>query len=145
MTFDSFLKLVHDAGVDTSPYLSFSVERLFVYPAAGRSKKPVKAPPFIIQYWETGGVSGGSCWDSSDPQSYSTGKSAPITFTDLVKILTATCPNLTFLQYETVKSVIKEGEEVEREWYGNHTDYSYQLIILRDLYDKLVEIGAITS
>lgn len=147
MTFSSFLSLIKDAGIDTQPYLPFSLERIFTYPAKGRSKKPVDAPPFIAQYWDAGGMSGGSCYDegTKDNHYHRTGEPAPIGFIDLVKVLTAVCPNLTFLQYEMVKGIIKSDVETEYEYYSNSSSYGYQVVILQDLYDKLVEIGAISS
>lgn len=146
MNYDTFLAKVKKTGVSTSPYLPFSLERIFTYPARDRSKKPVDAPPFIAQYWDAGGTSGGSCWDDGTKNNHyqRTGEPAPTTFPDLVKVLTAVCPNLTFLQYELVKTVIKTGVETEYEYYGNSSDYGYNVVILRDLYDKLVEIGALS-
>ena len=145
MTYDTFLSLVASTGVDTSPYMGFSLERLFKYPAEGRSKKPVDAPAFVGQYWDAGGVSGGSCWNDGENDSHyhRIGDPGPTTFPDLVKVLTAVCPQLTFLQYEAIKGIIKTGVETEYEYYGNSSSYGYQVVLLPDLYDKLVELGAL--
>lgn len=147
MDFPTFISLINGSGIDTKPYLPFSAERLFVYPAHNRSKQPVDAPPFIAQHWDAGGISGGSCYDEGDkdPHYARTGDPAPTTFPDLTKVLIAVCPTLTFLQYEMIKEVIKSGVETEYEYYGNSSQYGYQVVILRELYDKLVELGAIPS
>ena len=51
--------------------------------------------------YETGGYSGGSCWDDSDPQHYSA--DAPkdrLRLLDLV--LAKLCPNISYLQYKEI-------------------------------------------
>lgn len=149
MTFDAFLAAIKAAGIKQPSYLPFTAEKVFLYPPRHSRRSwsdPIDPPPFIAQYWDAGGVSGGSCWDSSDPQPYD-GDAPPTTFPELVKVLHATVPNLTFLQYQMLEAtgVIKTGEETQYEYYGNHTTYGYRIVVLRDLYDKLVEMGAISS
>lgn len=144
MTYESFLTLVKTAGVDTLPYIPFSLENEFVYENGRDNRKKNRTKDeihFIIQYWETGGASGGACWEGCVAEQYSTGDTAPRSFPELTKILTAVCPGITLLQYEEVKSIMREGNETEYEYYGNYTDYAYNLIKMKELYDKLTEMG----
>lgn len=146
ITYHDFLIKVTDLKVSIhEPYHPFRLEGVFVYSGNRYDKKVVNPVPYIIQYWAAGGVSGGSCWDSSDPKPYR-GEPAPRTFPDLDKILMAVAPNISFLQHRALEAaVLKEGEETEYEYYGNSTTYGYRLVTMPDLYAKLVEIGAIRS
>lgn len=97
---------------------------------------------YLYAKWTSGGISGGSCWDnSSEDRHYTTtGESEP-EFEDLDTILTVICPNLTFLQYKKLLTIVKRDGYSVKEYYGNSTEYSFKTIKLRDLFDKLVEMG----
>ncbi len=145
MTYEDFISRIKEAGISADPYHPFSLEKIFIYSGNRCQKKMANPIPYIIQYWDAGGVSGGSCWDSSDPQSY-VGETAPRLFPDFDKILMLIVPNISFLQYQTIQNeVLKEGEETEYAYYGNSTTYGYRLVILEDLYNKLVEMEIIQS
>lgn len=95
--------------------------------------------------WETGGTSGGSCWDDSDPRPYST-NALPEELTDLDIILEHFKPDLTFLQYRKLtNSLIKISSRHESEYYGNGTDYSSRFIIIDHLYKYLNDEGFLSG
>lgn len=98
----------------------------------------IEKPRLIVQ-WSPGGVSGGSCWDSSDPQPYT--NNDPIPELELLdKVLEEIYPQLSFLQYRALTSKLMkcDGYSVD-EYYGNSTDYQFKCVDVRELYDYLVE------
>ena len=98
----------------------------------------IEKPRLYVQ-WSTGGVSGGSCWDSSDPQPYTNNEPAP-ELGVLDKVLEHFHSQLSFLQYRdlTARLLKSDGYSVG-EYYGNSTDYQYKEVDLRELYNYLVE------
>lgn len=142
MTLSSFIAAARKAKVNVNPDLGLDLSKVFVYPAS-RSNKPVNAPDFIAQTWDAHGYSGGS-YTGSEAEAY-VGESAPTQFPDLIKLLNEVCPQITFIQYQMLEAsgVVQTGEETHSEYYGNSTTYGYRVVILRDLYAKLVELGAI--
>lgn len=93
--------------------------------------------------WITGGVTGGNCWN--DDGFCSLG-SQPEEDIDLEPLVSAICPGLTFLTYQKImKRVLNSSTYTVNEYYGNSSDYAVKTICLIDLYDALVEFGAITS
>lgn len=101
-------------------------------------KEATLAPALMVE-WSTGGTSGGSCWDDSNPQPYST-DNAPEELTDLDRILEKYWPEISFLQYRVLAAkLVKGGSYTEYEYYGNSTNRSFKLLWLRDLYTTLLE------
>lgn len=97
---------------------------------------------FLFVEWHTGGISGGSCWESSNPQPYSTDEPEP-EFTDLDNVLLSICPSIPYLQYKSFNNLIKEDYRTELEYYGNCEEYKNKKISLRVIYDKLKEFNLI--
>lgn len=93
---------------------------------------------YLVHSCETGGMSGGSCWDDSNPQPYSTGETLG-RFTAISKIVRVLAPNISFLEYEEILDLVETGTYGIGEYYGNGTDYAYQCIKLRDLWSALSE------
>jgi hypothetical protein len=91
---------------------------------------------FIFDCYESGGVSVGSCWESSNPKPY-TIDIKPSRFEPLNHILKELCPNITFLDYIELENLIESGEATDYEYYGNSTDYIYRFIKLQSVYDFL--------
>ena len=90
---------------------------------------------WLYVQWETGGVSGGSCWDSSNPRSYST-NNAPEELVALDHILNALKPEITYIQYKMLaNSVMKVDTHTENEYYGNCTNYAMKKVRVRDLFE----------
>jgi hypothetical protein len=69
---------------------------------------------------------------------------APTTFKELDSILELFCPQITFLQYRALSSVIESGEEINYQYYGNYDKYNYNIVLLEKLYNKLVEMKLIS-
>jgi hypothetical protein len=102
--------------------------------------KKVNEPRLYVE-WSTGGISGGSCWESSDPQPY-TSNSQPKELAILDAILEEICPNISFLQYKNLTStLVKCDTRSECEYYGNQTDYATKSVDVKDLYDYLSNKG----
>lgn len=100
---------------------------------------PVKIKePVIYCRYETGGYSGGSCWDDSDPQPYS--EEPP---KDRMKVLELVLkvlkPQISFLEYRMIEGLIQDNSETEYEYYGNSTDWKIEYIKLSDLYEALAK------
>lgn len=88
----------------------------------------------VYQRYETGGVSGGSCWDDSNPEAYSVSEVPEFKVLDLV--LRELSPNISYLDYKKIESEIKSNENYEYEYYGNCTDFIIKFIPL----DKVIEL-----
>jgi hypothetical protein len=106
------------------------------------NKKDIKDEKFVLRVeWSTGGVSGGSCWDSSDPHPY-TSNEPPAELTELDAILENFHPNVSFIQYKNLlNTLVEHGTRHENEYYGNSTDYRWKKIELEKLYDYMKEKG----
>ncbi len=91
--------------------------------------------PVIYMRWITGGVSGGSCWEDSNPLPYTNEKEPDfIALNETIKELNI---SLTFNQYEVIKNLIQYKIDSEAEYYGNSTDYETKYIILSTFLEKV--------
>ena len=99
---------------------------------------------YLYVQWCSGGISGGSCWDSgdSDPHYARSGDAEP-EFDDVDTVLTKICPTLSFLQYKQLMKIVTRDEYSENEYYGNCTNYTYKKVKLRDLLNELVRMELI--
>ena len=139
MTYIEFINKITKSGIEINPN-GGRTDDFFHFPEGNKYNSQMKPKfDFILQSWRTGGVDGGSCWDSSDPQEYTIGdEHRPKSFSDLDKILTKFSPKITFLQYKVIENdLVHSGSNIEYEYYGNRTDYSYQYVKLLDLFDYL--------
>jgi hypothetical protein len=102
--------------------------------------KPKYGPEQLRLVWSTGGVSGGSCSDSSNPTPYSNDEPEP-EFESFNDALTAVCPKLTFIDYgKLLKSgLIETDSYTDYEYYGNCTSYSVKWVELKKLFNYLVQ------
>lgn len=107
-------------------------------------KKDTPENPQLRVKWETGGVGGGSCWEDSNPQPY-TSNEQPEELTDLDNLLEEIAPNITFLQYRNLAKLIKNSSYTQNEYYGNCTNYAIKKIYIKELYDYLVEKGWLSA
>lgn len=92
-----------------------------------------------------GGVKGGSCWDdgSQDNHHYSSSNET-LKYDELDSILQDICPNITFLAYKRIESLMSDIDTwTEGEYYGNTSEYQYQTLSLKKLYDFLLEMKVI--
>lgn len=90
--------------------------------------------------YETGGADGGNCW-GGEPREYTTDEKPKKDFPPLKSFLKETVPEITFLEYDELKEIIKTDHVSEREYYGNHTDYYVEYIEPDKLYKKLNDMG----
>ena len=82
--------------------------------------------PVVYARFETGGYRGGNCWGS---------EAGPFKFVALDLVLGKLCPQLTYLQYRQVESLLKDNRDTTQEYYGNSTDYLVQYIPLSELQE----------
>ncbi len=98
---------------------------------------PVNVKEYVIySRWKSGGYSGGSCWDSSNPQPYEN-ETPKDYFKVLDLVLKELMPSVTYLQYKEISALVHTNEEIEREYYGNSTEYKIEYIVLKDLINLL--------
>lgn len=94
--------------------------------------------PVIYTRWETGGVSGGSCWGG---KYYSYQNEPPSDrFKVLDLVLEVLRPNVTYLQYKQIESMVQNNEDTSRDYYGNSSEYKCEYIILSELEEYLNSI-----
>ena len=92
--------------------------------------------PVVYMRWHTGGVSGGSCWDHSNPQPYSSNNKKP-KFEVLDLVLKELCPNIYFLQFRDVEKLIQSDSKTEYEYYGNCEEFDIEYVVLSELIELL--------
>jgi len=96
--------------------------------------------------WQTGGVSGGSCWDTGedDPHySYSSDHN-PQGFSSLDQLIIELVPDFPLSKYQSIIGLVQEDFDTEYEYYGNHTDYAIKRIDLSKLLDFLEKENLLT-
>ena len=136
MKYEEFLQALKAAGIDYDPYLSFNIDQLFRY-AWNNTKGAV---PVLVQYWKTGGRTGGNCW-GGEAKEYTTNEVPPVDFKDLDKALEILTPGITLLQYKRVcAEVVRSGTDRVYEYYGNREDYAYRFVELPQIYAALVKM-----
>jgi hypothetical protein len=89
------------------------------------------------EYWRTGGVGGGSCWDEGDSHHYALDGDEPIKDWCLDKFLEENYPDVTYLKYKKIQEHIGYAEWTEYEYYGNSTNYARYKLDLKKLYEIL--------
>lgn len=129
-----FIEIIKNKYKNNYPSVFF--DKKFVgHPYCGQYEK---CDPYLQIKWETGGVSGGSCWETSNPLPYTTNNVEP-DFEMLDDILLEYVPKLSFLQYKQLNKYIKTDSETEYEYYGNCTKYGIKRILLKDLYQFICD------
>jgi hypothetical protein len=91
--------------------------------------------PVLYMRFEIGGVSGGSCWDSSNPQSYTVSEKPE--FVVLDKTLKLLKPNISYLDYKKIDEYVIKDYNTDYEYYGNYTNYEIWYLKLSDLLIQL--------
>lgn len=126
MTYDDFLQLLSELKISV-------VDDIKTDPYRSRKNLDPKAPYLQVQ-WHTGGMSGGNCWDSSEPRPYTSDEQPP-ELGDLDKVLERLQPSITFLQYKKLCSqLLITGSYSHNEYYGNSSDYAYKAVSVPELY-----------
>lgn len=109
-----------------------------------KAEEPVPKDPHLYVEWSTGGVSGGSCWDTGNDNNTHgyTNNEPPPELESLDAVLEAVKPDLTFLQYKRFTArLFKTDTWTVYEYYGNSTDYMVKMVRVRDLFDSLKSEG----
>jgi hypothetical protein len=103
-----------------------------------------RADTSIEVEWVTGGVTGGGYWDGASTESRSAEPEPD--FQGLDKLLEVFAPTITFLQYKALlREVAVYSDRIDRDYYGNHTNYACRKVLLSRLYEWLVERGFVTG
>jgi len=92
--------------------------------------------PVVYMRWETGGMTGGSCWSEDEPHPYTRHEPKP-KFKVLDIILKKFKPNISYLEFREIEELIHTNHETQYEYYGNSEDYEIEYIILSELLEKL--------
>jgi hypothetical protein len=140
---DKFLKVLTAADVSFYKRKQEGYQERF-HMIAPKEKRALDLDQhYLYVEWCSGGIGGGSCWDDGkeDVHHYSISGEPESDFDDIDTILTELCPNLSFLQYKQLMKITKRESYSQNEYYGNSTDYTYKYVLLRDLLNKLVEMG----
>lgn len=93
---------------------------------------------FIIQRHFTGGAEGGNCW-GGEARRFSNSTS-PQPFMPLDAILKAVSPDISYLKYRDIESLIVESEECDHEYYGNYREYLIFKLDIKQLYNMMFPI-----
>lgn len=109
--------------------------------------KQEEVSPYISTgQWTTGGMRGGSCWDTGegpDPH-YSKDADPEPEFVQLDKLLELVWPTITHLQYKNlVRELVTLEEGCDNEYYGNYTNWSEKRVDLAALHRYLKERNVI--
>jgi hypothetical protein len=124
MTKSDFLKLCAAYQAEFGPYVPYGCN----VPEASFCRSE-----------ESGGVSGGSCWDDSDPQPYSVTIEDPGIGKAIDGFLEKYFPSIPFLTYRALMSRVVSSGYTDYEYYGNHTDYQIWSLTFEDVWEVLQE------
>lgn len=101
--------------------------------------------PCIYQQWCSGGLTGGSCWDTGDAVYRAIdGDTPPSTFEELDKIIAEYWADIPYMQYRKhFMDCFETTSNTSNDYYGNYTNYTVKYVTIRTLYDILKENGKI--
>ena len=142
MTFKDFKTEIEELAKDSKFYDQYDanayVDQESRYRRWGDDRTIVTEPRLLV-VWETGGVSGGSCWESSNPRSYTNDTKEP-ELEILDEIINKFIPSLSYIQFKKLYSeLINRSEFTDMEYYGNQTDYDVKYIRLVKLFNYMKE------
>lgn len=124
-TFEEFETIVNEVVGELPSYVSRWEGKDAFYIDGGK----------IIQRHLASGAEGGNCWGGE--AQYFTNHEKTEEFLPLDPILKLCSPEISYLKYREITSLIKEDSESELEYYGNHRDYNLYIIDIQELYDKI--------
>lgn len=88
---------------------------------------------------ETGGYSGGSCWND-EVSPYTTGESY-ISLHALDTALEIICPKISFIEYKQLDKMVTNSYETEYEYYGNRSEYVISYLEVGVVINFLIKKG----
>lgn len=89
----------------------------------------------VLKVIEIGGISGGSCWDNSNPQRYD--KNEIDYQINLFKQLELMNISVSHSQVIEIEEKIRKNTYTDYEYYGNNTDYEYHYMLIIELWNLL--------
>ena len=90
---------------------------------------------------ETGGTSGGNCWNDDEARPYVADEAEEEPMKVLDILLEEIAPKITYLQYKKIQKLIHSNEHTEWQYYGNSTDYKIEYILLPELENLLAQFA----
>ncbi len=135
------LKKINDAiPYDEGKVCEFEYADYSISKNSGFSDLEQLKPTDIILYKKQcdGGWRGGNCWGDK-PYKY---EGEEVAFHAFDLILNQIFPSITYLQYKKLLKEIKKYEiyDTNYEYYGNSTDWKYEVIVLEDLLEYIKNI-----
>ena len=91
--------------------------------------------PVVYMRWNSGGVSGGSCWDYSNPHHYE-GDEKP-EFKALDYLLEEILPNISYLTYKKISGIVNNVDYTDDGYYGNRDYYEIEYILVSELLELI--------
>lgn len=95
--------------------------------------------PVVYYKWSPGGYSGGSCWESSNCQPYTTSVSDREKNEVLNMVIKELNPNISYMKYREIESKIHHNDWSDSEYYGNCTDWEIEYILVSDI-EAILEV-----
>ena len=127
MTYDEFLEKVTDLL-----YVDNKWEKREVF------KEQLISSGINIR-WITGGMGGGSCWDSEEYSHYPRDGELEPEFNELINILDEFCPNISYTKFRKLTAdCVKVKTETQNDYYGNYSNYSVKSVNMEELFKFLL-------
>lgn len=151
MTYEEFLEEIKEYKYATLTQKGFK-DKLSSISMYSRRKDENKdldnTLPYVLYSEECiGGTRGGSCWDDGTEDrhyGYTNSEGAidcKKNFDETFDaVITKICPDISYLKYKTLSSIIKNEERTEYEYYGNSADYLVIYVEVEEFYKKLMEL-----
>lgn len=116
------------------------------YFGKGKNKKPDEVPPdewYLMKDWHSGGVGGGSCWDTGESEHHEIEGEPEPEFDAFDTLLTGVWPSITFLEYKRLMKLIKvENFDYNiNEYYGNSSSHSVRAIKIKEIYESMMSFN----
>lgn len=130
---------------DHSQYLhGQQVRAITGYSKSGERRKALEAAGFTLDErneeltitnaivspaWRTGGITGGSCWGGEANRSVE-GEEMPAWLEEFLEMI---APETSFLKFRRLQQKCTRYTYTENEYYGNSTDYAFQVLTVSDI------------
>lgn len=148
MTYEEFLKIVEGSTLTEKAFADL-LGGISQYSCRRDKNKDLdNTMPYVLYNEESiGGVTGGSCWDDGTEDRHH-GYTNPEGAMDCRRrfdemfdtVVTKIYPDITYLKYKSLSSIIKSTERTEYEYYGNSVDYLIIYVEIKEFYNKLMEL-----
>lgn len=99
----------------------------------------------ISYEWQTGGESGGSCWDEGPVKHYALSSDHEPAPGEIIQVALAVIPDLTYTQIMRIMGATEVSMRQVNEYYGNWRELTTRSIGVRQLYDLLTDMESETA